>query len=120
MKKYITIGLLLLVTEVAIAHFHFTKFIRNIVGDVLVIPLLYCFIRVFSKASILRSLSIVLSIAFLIELLQLLGVSEILNIDNTFVNIILGSTFDVRDLFAYIIGAILVLIIEKHRTHATL
>ena len=119
MKKYITIGVLILVTEVAIALFHFTKFIRNVVGDVLVIPLLYCFIRAFSIASITRSLSIVLSIAFLIEFLQLIGISEILQVDNTFVSIVLGNTFDVRDLFAYLVGAILVIIIEKHKTHAT-
>lgn len=110
--------MLLLVTEVAIALFHFSKFIRNVVGDILVIPLLYCFIRAFSKASIIKTIGIVISIAFAIELAQLLGMSEMLGIKNMFVNIVLGNTFDIRDLIAYVVGAFLIIIIEKYRTNA--
>jgi len=119
MKKYFTIFILLLVTELAIAYFQFSQFIRGFIGDVLVIPLLYSFVRMISKVPGKRALFLVLSVAFVIEMLQLLSITEWLQIENPILQIALGSTFDGWDLVAYLFGALVVLFIEKLRAHGT-
>ncbi|MDC8004443.1 DUF2809 domain-containing protein [Aureisphaera galaxeae] len=113
MKRYLVIFTLLFVTEVAIALFHFHRFVRGFLGDVLVIPLLYTFIRAFSKFSMIRALLATLFIAIVVELLQAFSILEVLGIQSEFLQIILGSTFDPLDLLAYFVGAFVILIAEK-------
>lgn len=119
MKKYFTIFILLLVTEVAIAYFQFSQFIRGFLGDVLAIPLLYTFVRIFSKLPGKKVLLLVLTFAFLIEILQLFSITDKLQIENPIARIVLGNTFDGWDLVAYWFGILPVLLIEKYRTHGT-
>jgi len=117
MKRTLTLFTLLLVTEVAIALFHFHKFIRGFVGDVLVIPLLFYFLRLFTKWRTLYLALTVLGIAVLIEILQLANVLHYLQVKSKFLQIILGTTFDYKDLLAYLAGFLLVLVIEKLTTY---
>ena len=117
MKRTLLIFSLLLVTEIAIAVFHFHKFIRGFLGDVLVIPLLFYFLRIFTKWRTLYLALTVLGIAVMIEILQLANTLKYLQINSTFLQIILGTTFDYKDLLAYFIGFLLVLRIEKLITH---
>lgn len=116
MKRYFTIFILLLVTEVAIAYFHFHKFVRGFIGDLLVIPLLYTFLRFISRLSAKRALQLVLGIAFTAELLQLLNLPGSLQIENRLLLVLMGQTFDGWDLVAYGFGILPVLFIEKYRT----
>lgn len=115
MKRNLTLFSLLLVTEIAIALFHFHKFVRGFIGDVLVIPLLYFLLKLFTNLSTLKTLTIVLFIGFSIEFLQVFHISEALEINNKIINIIVGATFDPKDLLAYLVGGLLVLTIEKFK-----
>ncbi len=117
MKRYFTLFTLLLITEIAIAVFHFHRFIRGFVGDVLVIPLLYVLCRAVTKIPGKKVLIMVLALAFSIEFLQLFSISERLNINNKVLQIILGNTFDGWDLVAYWFGILPVLYIEKQHIH---
>ncbi len=117
MKKNLTIVTLLLVTEVAIALFHFHKFIRGFVGDVLVIPLLFYFLRIFTKWRTLYLALTVLGIAIAIEFLQMINLLKHFTITSNFLQIVLGTTFDYKDLLAYLTGFLLVLGFEKLTTH---
>jgi hypothetical protein len=117
MKRYATIFILLLVTEVAIAIFHFHKFVRGFIGDLLVIPLLYTFVRLVWNRSPKRTLGWVLMIAFAVEILQLVSVTELVQIENKLVLLMLGQTFDGWDLVAYWFGILPVLLIEKFRNY---
>ncbi|EDM43363.1 hypothetical protein SCB49_01372 [unidentified eubacterium SCB49] len=120
MKRNIIAFLLLLATEIAIAKFYFTEFIRHVVGDVLVILLLYYLVRIFTtKISKKITIISVLLFAFLIEILQWFQITEILNITNPTLRTITGTTFDYRDMIAYTVGAILVVILEKIHKHET-
>ena len=119
MKRNILLFALLLVTEIAIAKFYFTEFIRHVVGDVLVIPLLYFLLRICTKTSKLFSVISVLAFAYFIEVLQWFNITEILNITNPTLRIITGTTFDYRDLIAYTIGALLIILTEKIYTDET-
>ncbi|MFC7358318.1 DUF2809 domain-containing protein [Jejudonia soesokkakensis] len=115
MKRNLILFVLLLIAEIAIALFHFHKFVRGFIGDVLVIPLLYYFLKLLTKFSTLKTLVIVLLIAFSIEFLQLFPISETLEINNNIINIIIGTTFDPKDLLAYFIGGIGVFTIENFK-----
>ncbi|MEZ4875086.1 MAG: DUF2809 domain-containing protein [Flavobacteriaceae bacterium] len=116
-QRYFWIFLLLLVTEIAIAYFHFNKFVRGFIGDVLVIPLLYSLLKIFLKIPPKKLLYATVTFAFLVEMLQLLPLVKVLNLENTLWEILLGSHFDLMDLFAYVLGIIPVLIIEKHSSY---
>ena len=118
MKKYATFFTLILVTEIAIAIFHFHKWIRGFVGDLLVIPLLYCFVRIVSRLSVKSATILVMCIAFTSEILQLFHLDKLLNIKQEWIIILIGNTFDAFDLIAFALGIIPIYLIEKFRTYA--
>jgi len=113
-KKYFILFLILLLVEVSIALFIKTGFIRHTFGDVLVVIMIYCFVRSFI-AHEPRILAIsVLLFSFIIEFLQLTNILEWLSLDkNKFTNIVLGNTFQLADLLAYTIGILILLFFEQ-------
>lgn len=118
MKRYIStrhflITILLFATETAIAYFHFNSFIRGFLGDTLVILLLYSFLKIFIRNQVLKTAISVLAFAYVVELLQLLNIAEKLNIHSEILLTIIGSVFDWRDLIAYTLGFLVILLIEK-------
>ncbi|HBC05479.1 MAG: hypothetical protein CL528_12975 [Aequorivita sp.] len=111
--KHILATSSLFATEIAIAYFHFNHFIRGFLGDVLVILLIYYFIKIFIRNHVLKTAVSVLTFAYFVELLQLFKLAEKLNIHSEILLTILGSVFDWRDLVAYTLGFLLILLIEK-------
>ena len=111
--RYFSAFLILLLMEFTIAYFHFNPFIRGFLGDVLVMLLLYSFLKIFIKNNVFNIAISVLGFAFLVELLQFLKLSEILKIKSKIILTVLGSVFDGSDLVAYFIGFLLILLIEK-------
>lgn len=112
-KTYLIIAILLFTTEVLIAVYLKTGFIRHTFGDFLAVMLLYCFAKSFIEVNSFKLAISVLIIAFVIEFLQLMNILEILNLQNNqLIKIVLGSTFHVSDLVAYTLGIITLLIIE--------
>ncbi len=112
-NKYFYSTLVLLFIEIGIAVFHFNLFIRGFVGDVLVILLLYSFLKIFIKNHVFKIAISVLAFAYAIEFLQLFKLAEKLQIHSKIMLTILGSVFDLWDLMAYFIGFLLILITEK-------
>ncbi|TYA86806.1 ribosomal maturation YjgA family protein [Seonamhaeicola marinus] len=114
-KNYKLLTFLLFLTEVSIACFIKTGFIRHTLGDYLVVILLYCFIKIFIEGySNLIAIG-VLVFSFIIEFLQLFNVLDYLNIQNNIIRIILGTTFQTTDLVAYTLGILTILIIENSK-----
>ena len=113
MKNYLIVFILLFITEIAIAYFHFNAFIRGFLGDVLVILLMYSFLKIFIKNNVLKTAVSVLAFAYFVELLQLFKLAEKLNIHSEILLTIIGSVFDVSDLAAYFLGFLLILLLEK-------
>lgn len=116
MKKripYIIAAALLLAVEIIIGVFVRDSFIRPYVGDVLVTTLLCCMARcVFPNKPKLLALWIFIFSAG-VELLQLADLDEILGLEGTIAGIILGSTFDIKDIFCYLCGCIIFFLAEK-------
>ncbi|ARV07646.1 hypothetical protein BTO04_13515 [Polaribacter sp. SA4-10] len=112
-KKYFVIFVVLFLIEVIIAKYT-TGFIRHTVGDYLAVMFVYSLIKSVFNISVEKALLITFIISFIIEFLQLS------NLQNNFpeeyskvLKIILGTSFSFRDLVAYTLGIISILILEK-------
>ncbi|AKG22067.1 ribosomal maturation YjgA family protein [Calothrix sp. 336/3] len=115
-RKYLFFTLLLFVIEVCIAIFFNDSFIRPFIGDVLVVILIYCFFKTFLqiKSSIL-ALSVFL-FACTVEILQYFNFINYLGWQkNQVAAVILGSTFDWKDIIAYAIGCLTVFWLENKK-----
>ncbi|WOD38536.1 DUF2809 domain-containing protein [Nodosilinea sp. E11] len=100
--------------ETLIAIFLDDRIIRPLVGDVLVIPLIYCMIKAFWPLRRTTTALFVFAFACFIEGLQYLRFVDRLGLqDNPVLSTILGTTFDWKDILAYAIGTALVLIADR-------
>jgi hypothetical protein len=118
--KYSITFLFLFFTEVCIALFVHDTIIRPYIGDVLVIILMYTFIRGLIPKRI-RYLSIYLFIfAAFIEFIQLIHILDMLNLQgNRALSIILGSTFDWKDIACYLVAMLILLLWESFERKRT-
>lgn len=96
----------ILIIEVLIALFVRDKFIRPYMGDVLVIPLIYFFVRfLFGRKVKLLPLYIFI-FAVAVELLQYIDILSILNLGHIgWLRIVAGGTFDYKDILCYFAGS---------------
>ena len=130
MKKrifYIISFLVIFCIEVLIALYVRDNFVRPYIGDVLVVVLVYSFVRIFLPTGIPRMPFYVFLFACFIEVMQYFQLVETLGITNRAAKIILGSTFDWKDipllpgkegwLKAGVVGGYIMLIIMDLRIH---
>jgi hypothetical protein len=113
-KKYIISFLILFIIEALIALFVHDNFIRPYIGDILVIILMYTFIRGVMDKKI-KTLPIYLFLfALFVEVMQYFKVIELLNLENNKVaSIIMGTSFDIKDILCYFIGSMILIIYEN-------
>ncbi len=114
-KNYFALTILLFVVEVLIALFVHDNFVRPYVGDVLVVILIYCFIKSFLNLSEFELALGVLLFAFVIEFLQYLKIVNVLGLEKSeLARTILGTSFAWLDMLAYVVGIGIVLMAEKY------
>lgn len=111
---------ILLVTEVLIALFVHDGFVRPYVGDVLVVAVIYTFIRIFlpEKCPLLPLFVFIFAAA--VEVSQYFRLVELLGLgNNRFFRVLIGSVFDWKDILCYAIGCLILgayeIIIRKKR-----
>lgn len=109
MKKsritYLIIFLLLLLTEILIALFVNDSFVRPYICDVLVVGVICSFLRVFIPDKIKFLPIFTLIFAAFVEVLQYFDFVSLLGLEKSnFFSILLGRTFDIRDIICYIVG----------------
>ena len=110
----------LLVTEILIGAFvpHST-WLRAYGGDVLVIPLIYCLVRVFVQIWPRVMPAVMCGIGFLAEFAQYLHLSDRLGFARgSLPAIIIGTSFSWWDILCYIAGMLLIYAAIRLRTHA--
>jgi len=113
-RQYFYLTVLLFLIEVAIAVFFDDQFIRPFVGDMLVVILIYSFVRTFWKIKANVAALSVLVFACFIEGLQYLNLIDKLGWRQYKVlAIILGTTFDWKDILAYVLGTTIILAWEN-------
>lgn len=105
---YAVMTLLLLVVEIIIALYVHDDFIRPYVGDGLVVMVIYFFIRIWIPEKVrLLPLYVFLFAAF-VEVMQYFRLVELLGLgDSRFFRILLGSTFDFKDIICYGAGCLI-------------
>jgi hypothetical protein len=114
--KYFYFTLILFLIEVCIAVFINDSFIRPFIGDVLVVILIYCFVRTFWNIHPFIVAPSVLAFSYTIEFLQYFDFVNKLGLQNNkILAIALGSTFDWKDIVAYTIGIIIVIWLENKK-----
>jgi hypothetical protein len=100
--------------EASIAYYLESGFIRHTFGDVLAVIMVYCLLKSFIKINPKIIALIVLVVSFCVEYLQYFKLIKRLELqDNEIANLILGNTYHVLDLLAYIIGITIVLVLES-------
>ena len=105
MKRLIFAGIFaaVLAVEILIALFVHDNFVRPYLGDVLAVICVYFAARIVFMSKP-RFLSIFAALfAFLVEFIQLTSLSEIFGKGSVF-SIIIGGTFDLKDLLCYFVG----------------
>jgi len=114
-KKYFLVFVALFFTEVLIAVFVHDQFVRPFIGDVLVILLIYTFVRMFFDVKNYKLLAVcILFFACMIELGQYFELVSRLGLaDSKIATTIIGTSFDWKDILAYTIGFGLILFGSK-------
>lgn len=115
-KNYLYFTVLLFIVETLIAIYVHDQFIRPYLGDVLVVILIYCFVRSFLKIPVVLAAFGVLLFSYFIELLQYFNFVTLVGLENhKIARIVLGSSFEWLDIVAYTFGFFLVLLLENLR-----
>lgn len=112
-KNYFLLFMLLFVTEVFIALYLHDNYIRPFFGDFLVVILIYTFGMSFMDVSKFKMALAVLIFAFCIEFGQYFDWVHRLGLqDSKLANVVLGNSFAVADLVAYVAGFGFILWVE--------
>ncbi len=102
---YLVATVVLFIVELLIALFVHDDFIRPYVGDVLVVVLLYTFVRIFIPEGVRLLPLWIFLFAAGVEVLQYFRLAEVLGLsDNRVLSVIIGSVFDWKDIVCYGVG----------------
>lgn len=111
---YLAMTVFWLAVEVVIACYVHDRFIRPYVGDVLVVVVVYCFVRIWVPQGVRLLPLYVFLFAAGVEVLQYFHLVELLGVgNNTFLRVVLGSVFDVKDILCYGIGCVFLEGVER-------
>ena len=95
----------LVAIEVMIALFVNDNFVRPYVGDVLVVMVIYCFVRIFIPNGVHLLPLYIFIFALAVEIGQYFDFVALLGLEqNRFLSILLGRTFSVSDIVCYAVG----------------
>lgn len=113
-KIYLFLTIILFLVEVLIALFVKDRIVRPFIGDVLVVILIYCFLRIFLNINYLKIALGVFLFACLIEILQYFDYVKLLGLENNkILSVAMGRTFEWLDFIAYFTGFLLIIFFEK-------
>lgn len=111
--KYILIFIITFAIEVIIARYVHDKIIRPYIGDILVVICLYTFSKSIFLDKIKRLSLYVLICAVIVEILQYFNYAQILFGDNKIIKTLLGSSFDIKDILCYVMGYLIIILVER-------
>ena len=113
-KKYFLKFLFVLFVEFLIAIFIDDNFIRPFVGDYLVMILIYLFSRTLFKCNVFIHIFGVLLFCYSVEIGQKINLVGLIGLENyRLARIIIGTHYDFRDLIAYSLGALTLIVLNR-------
>lgn len=111
--RYLIAFSVILMAIVAIALFVSGGFVRYHFGDILIVILIYCFVRIFIRNRLKLLPLYIFAFAVLVEIGQYFGLIYMLGLENSqFARIVIGTTFDVWDIVMYFIGCVVLFIYD--------
>ena len=111
---YFVLTILLLGLEILIALFVHDGIIRPYISDLLVVILIYCFVKSFVNTPVFMTAVSVLLFSYTVEILQYLKIINILGLQHSGIaRIVIGTSFEWIDLLAYTAGVVIILLVEK-------
>lgn len=114
--KSFLIFLLIFAAEVFIALFVKDSIIRPYGGDLLIVIMIYYFLKAFIQTKPIYLCSGTLLFAYTVEIAQYFKMVEVLGVqDNKLLTIILGSSFSWGDMLAYTSGAAICYFIDHKK-----
>jgi hypothetical protein len=115
-KRYLGLFLAVLAIEVFIALVVHDRVVRPFVGDVLVVILIYCFVRSFIASPVVPTIAGVFAFACAIEVSQAFDLAKRLQVDHIpALRVALGTHFDPLDFVAYALGSVAVWLAERRQ-----
>lgn len=118
MKKrmlYAGVFLILTVIEVLIALFVHDRFVRPYVGDMIVVVVVYCFVRIWIPERVRLMPLWVFLFAVCVEVLQYFRIVEVLGVENnTFLRTLIGTSFAWEDILCYAVGCVVLAVWEVY------
>ncbi len=92
---------------------YMSGWIRGYLGDILVIMLIYSVLMTALDVNKKSVVLFTLIVAFIIEFSQYFKLAELLGFEKgSLAYIVLGNTFSVEDLVCYVVGGLIVLMVE--------
>ncbi len=112
---YAALFVLLTAAEVLIGVFVHDSLVRPYVGDVIVVVVIYCFVRIFipEKVRLLPLYVFIFSAA--VELMQGLQIADRLGITSPVLRTIVGTVCDPTDIICYAVGCAILALYELLR-----
>lgn len=111
---YFVLTILLLGLEILIALFAHDSIIRPYIGDLLVVILIYCFVKSFVNTPVFMTAVSVLLFSYTVEILQYLKIINVLGLQHSGIaRMVIGTSFEWIDLLAYTAGVAIILFVEK-------
>lgn len=110
---YAVLFFVLMAVETGIALYVHDDFIRPYVGDMLVVVVVYCFVRILIPVKGRLMPLYVFLFAACIELLQYFNLVSLLGLSgNRLARIVLGSVADIKDVGCYLVGCVFLAVWE--------
>jgi Rad3-related DNA helicase len=114
--RYFRATLFLLLIEVLIALYAHDRIIRPYIGDLIVVILIYCFVKSFLNTPVWPTAIGVLIFSYTIEVLQYFDLVHLLGLqDSEIARIVIGTSFAWADLLAYTVGIVILLFFERKK-----
>lgn len=118
-RKSFLIAAILFIIEVLIALYITDNFVRPYVGDVLVVILIYYFVKAFFRIPVWPLAIGTLLFAYLIEMLQYFQFVKLIGLEHSrLANVVLGNYFAWEDMIAYTVGIAIVLVTEPRKAQS--
>lgn len=109
-RRYSIAFFIFMMIEIGIALFIHDQWIRPYVGDVLVVVVIYCAVRIVVPKKIAILPMVIFGFACIVEVSQYFNLANHIQfLNHSIMRIIVGSTFDWKDIICYAIGSLVLL-----------
>jgi len=114
-KKYLFIFIFILLIEIYVGFFVHDRIIRPYIGDLLVVILIYAFLKIFiSKKHVLIAFATFI-FACMVEFAQHCNLITLLGLEeNKIARVLIGTSFSWIDILAYFGGFLIIIFVEQY------